>query len=372
MATLVAACGEPVCLSAAASSLSDQLYDSPGAVMALGVNLAAVRLLAEAAELLASRCCPGSAPPTDSVPELLAKQPFAAQVAVLRAASDAGFFAVARLAKHALSALLRGRSPDVLRVVLDATDDLSADEKRAALSEQLLTPPSFESGELSAREREEEEEEEEAALCSCLEELDARSLRSVKAVSRVWRRRARAQLGDPRSAWRAAPEWSAGEWARSWFAPRLASGDATERKKALLTMDALEAAVELPEYAAACVASLSDERSSARALALRAIARLEPLTLGLHAAAVAEAFARLEEHELGSAAAERIRRCLEHGEAPSPPADAPILGPDAQVPRATSSSGEQADGMDSGKRKRPPAAPLVAHDLRHQLSKSGE
>ena len=49
--SLVAACGEPVCLSAAASSLSDQLYDSPGAVMALGVNLAAVRLLAEAAEL---------------------------------------------------------------------------------------------------------------------------------------------------------------------------------------------------------------------------------------------------------------------------------------------------------------------------------
>ena len=110
-------------------------------------------------------------------------------------------------------------------------------------------------------------------------------------------RRARHVLGDPQSAWRRAPEWSAGAWAVTWFGERLSSDDSMMRKRALLALDALEPAVELPHFVPLLLAILTpEERSSNRALALRGLSRLEPLTLASHAEEARAALAHLEPH----------------------------------------------------------------------------
>ena len=234
--------------------------------------------------------------------------------------------------------LIRGRGADTLRVVLSAPDDLSAEEKRATLSEPLLEPPEEASDEVL--------EADEAAIAACLSELDARSLRTLKSVSRSWRTRARSQLGDPSSAWRARPEWSAGAWASAWYSERLASVDDMVRKRALLGMDALESTVELPQFADRLVGCLSDERSSCRVLALRALARLEPPTLALHAPAIAPALAALEPHEAESDAAESIERTLRRRREPQ------LEGPCSRV-----------SGAATANRKA-----LPSNDLRRRLS----
>lgn len=232
----------------------------------------------------------------------------------------------------------------MLRVVLSTADDLTADEKVASSTEPLLTPP-------SAWDRSQQGAAigDEAAIAECLSVLDARSLRELKTVSATWRARARVQLGDPQSGWRMSPQWSPGEWARGWFSERLSHPEDTMRKRGLLGMDALEvsaanpaqppcwprharhlhptvtqATVELPEFAADCVARLSDERSSNRALALRALCRIESLTLALHSAGIVAAIPMLEPHEHASDAAAIIRRklgvssALESGPAATP------------------------------------------------------
>jgi hypothetical protein len=138
-------------------------------------------------------------------------------------------------------------------------------------------------------------------------------LRTLKAVSRAWRRRARSTLGDPHSLWRRTPEWSAGMWAKAWFGERLASEDETRRKVALLSLDALEHSVELPEFIPLLLPRLRDERSSARALAMRALCRCEALTLAQHAVEIRGALAELEPFEADSQAARTLELKLPHG-----------------------------------------------------------
>ena len=75
----------------------------------------------------------------------------------------------------------------------------------------------------------------------------------------------------------------------------------TLRKRALLGLDALEPIVELPFYLDALIKCLKEERSSHRALALRALARLEPLTLTMNGVdALTEGLSMLEPHEADS------------------------------------------------------------------------
>ena len=146
-------------------------------------------------------------------------------------------------------------------------------------------------------------------MASCLADLDARSLRSLKAVSRAWQRRARRMLGDTSSPWRRAPEWSAGAWAQGWFAERLRSEDPMVRKRGLLGLDALEATVELPTFLSDLLARISpDESSSARTLAIRALARCEALTLAPHTAQLEAALASsLLPHEAATDATALLR-----------------------------------------------------------------
>ena len=105
-----------------------------------------------------------------------------------------------------------------VRKRLGAPDDLSESEQLAGLEEPLFAmpeaaapeakgdaPPQQATAAAGAADAYEAMRADELAACLAL--LDARSLRTLKAVSLAWRRRARATLGDPASPWRAAPVW---------------------------------------------------------------------------------------------------------------------------------------------------------------------
>lgn len=310
MPTLLACDGTHVAISKAAASVSVYLQPFIDSEEPISTSSSALslQLLSSVAQAIVDRQRPAQS--ADPMHLLEALDP--AQLIALHAASQQlSFNTVERLAVVPLTELLRGRSAHVLRVVLDAPDDLTADEKTRASSEPLLTPPSV--ADINAASADGDVK----ALVACLNDLDARSLRSLKGVSRSWRRRVRAVLGDPTSAWRRAPEWSAGAWAEQWFTSRLASDDPQLRKRALLAMDALEAAVELPRYLPVLLGTLTpEERSSHRALALRHLARLEPPTLALHMDALGVGLAHLEPHEADTEAAATLRRVL--GGSPRP------------------------------------------------------
>ena len=129
-------------------------------------------------------------------------------------------------------------------------------------------------------------------------------------------------------------------------------------------MDALEAFVELPQFAAQLVGCLSDERSSNRALALRALARLEPPTLALHARALEPALKALEPHEAASEAAERLLRTLALGTQPIGPcvSDARRDGEVSEAADVAAVGARDAGGGGGG---------LPPNDLRRRLSSVG-
>ena len=105
-----------------------------------GTGGAALRVLVEAAELIAARTR-RPPPPPDAAERRLKAAPFTVQVQVLRAATILDIHPIVALTSFQVVALLRGRSADVLRVVLNAPDDLTGEEKRASLGEPLLAPP---------------------------------------------------------------------------------------------------------------------------------------------------------------------------------------------------------------------------------------
>lgn len=314
--------GHRVVLSKATASLSDAwAKGSEEEVLHVTVPSHTLKDLVEAADALVARFfSPRPAAEVQSALEILRRLSLPRRFAVLRAAIVLEFRTVARMAATAISEVLRGRSAEVLRVVLDAADDMTAEERSAAISEPLLTPPSADddgeihgsrggggggsaSGDQSVDGGNDHSLDSDAACWAiCLSELDARSLRTLKAVSREWRARARRVLGDEASAWRRHPEWSAGSWAAEWFLPRLSAEDEMRRKCALLALDSLEAAVELPQFLPELLPCLSAEsRSSHRALALRALSRMETPTLELYGSTIREALEHnLEPHEVDS------------------------------------------------------------------------
>lgn len=371
--------GHCVKLSRAAASLSDAWSceqdgtDVQGMVQ-VAVPSSTLHDLVEVAEALVARffsARPASSASTSAL-ELLRRLSLPRRIAVLRAAKFLEFRTVARMAAAAISEVLRGRSADVLRVVLDAsTDDLTPEERAAALAEPLLTPPTAEDETAATEDGDYQFSCDDACWAACLTDLDARSLRTLKAVSRAWRARARRVLGDPASAWRASPEWSAGSWAGEWFLPRLSSEDEMMRKRALLALDSLEATVELPQFLPELLPSLSAEgRSSARSLALRALARMEPPTLELHGDALREALTEsLEPHE---AEAPQTRLLM---------AKLGVIGSDDDVATAAAEEGggslDDTRGAKGGKKRSRSAAAaaedavpqLPPNDLRRKLAK---
>ena len=131
--------GSTVYISRAAASLSDVLHrhiDDDSKITITNANGVTLRCLVSAAESIANRVAPGAADPLAAVVECtLRALSLPQQLDVLRTALKLKFHSVARLAAMPLTALLKGRSTEVLRVALDAPDDLTAEEKRIALAE---------------------------------------------------------------------------------------------------------------------------------------------------------------------------------------------------------------------------------------------
>ena len=301
--------GKIVRLTRATASLSDApMYPSAPCVHAAAPAQTLVDLVA-VADALVSRFFT-SRPTTASLSALekLRRLSLPRRMAVLRASQLLEFRSVARMATIAISEVLRGKSCQVLQIILEAEDDLTPQERAQALAEPLFTPPTAED-EVEVDTADGLVRSDADCWGACLADLDARSLRNLKAVSRLWRARARRVLGDACSAWRANPEWSAGTWAVDWFVPRLSSDDETMRKRALLALDSLEATVELPYFVPDLMQCLhAQSRSSARALALRALSRMESLTLELVGDALRDALEHnLEPHEIAS---ERTRTLM--------------------------------------------------------------
>ena len=135
-----------VTLTAAAASLSDELHGwlaaQPHASVAAALpsfdiesNAPTLELFAAVSEALALRVC------GEAAPEQLKRAPFQLQLSVWRIAAALANRPVKRLASIQIAELLRGRSAEVLRIALNAADDLSAAEKGDSLTEPLLCPP---------------------------------------------------------------------------------------------------------------------------------------------------------------------------------------------------------------------------------------
>ena len=358
--TLLARDGSPVSMSRAAASLSEILHEVEDDTFHVStVDAATLKKLSEVAQAVADRMLPGNV--RDDPMTLLKALAPPEQLAVLRAAKELAFKTVERIAAVPLTAILRGRSAAVLRVVLNAPDDLSPDEKHEATSEDLLTPAPVESDEDAL------EASDDQLMAACLSDLDARSLRTLKTVSRAWRRRARTMLGDATSAWRLAPEWSAGAWAVEWFEQRLQSADEMLRKRGLLALDALEASVELPHFLGTLVDCLRhDARSSHRALALRALSRAEALTLAEYADALREGLAGLEPHEAATDAASTLRAKLH----PHPVETATHDAKAAASPGGKAGGGGEPDAPVAKQKKRARETTALPHgDLRCVLQR---
>ena len=110
--------------------------------------------------------------------------------------------------------LLSGESADALRTLLEASDDLGDQEKKAALREPLFAPPAAgPDGDAAAPAAVpaaaappplarsvslamDEGAEDEGNMMACLERCDARTLRQLKAVSAGWQQRARRALWE--------------------------------------------------------------------------------------------------------------------------------------------------------------------------------
>ena len=182
--------GSTVYISRAAASLSDVLHrhiDDDSKITITNANGVTLRCLVSAAESIANRVAPGAADPLAAVVECtLRSLSLPQQLDVLRTALKLKFHSVARLAAMPLTALLKGRSTEVLRVALDAPDDLTVEEKRIALAEALLTPPDWLHDNI-----EDDDEEDDDAMMPIAWPTSTRAPSALKGVSKAWLRRAR-------------------------------------------------------------------------------------------------------------------------------------------------------------------------------------
>ena len=165
------------------------------------------------------------------------------------------------LARRMASQLITHANADSLRNMLEANNDLTPDEKRAAHAEPLFTAdndaPSADDAPAAPpmlnRSISYEMDggiPDEGNVSACLELCDARTLRKLKPVSKLWRRRARKMLGDAHSPWRREPIYlpsdaAAGLWAAYVGAQNNPRRDA--RRDALREIAQLDLIVEPPE-----------------------------------------------------------------------------------------------------------------------------
>jgi hypothetical protein len=134
--------GKIVRLSRATASLSDApMYPSAPCVHVAAPAQTLVDLVA-VADALVSRFFT-SRPTTASLSALdkLRRLSLPRRMAVLRASQLLEFRSVARMATIAISEVLRGKSCQVLQIILEAEDDLTPQERAQALAEPLFTPP---------------------------------------------------------------------------------------------------------------------------------------------------------------------------------------------------------------------------------------
>ena len=213
----------------------------------------------------------------------------------------------ATILAESVAQLLRGKSAEGrqgLRALLGNDDDLSADEKRAALAEPLFTAPpapSAEEPETSAPPQPERSFSLTLNVAdpiqTCLERCDARTLRELKAVSSAWRRRAREVLGVSTSTWWRQPIWSTSAEGRELVEQLRPPSVLTDhaKKKLLKRMgEELDCKVELAGHADAVVRRLRDSDNGVRRAAVEVLGKLEPEALALHADAVV---AKLEDSD---------------------------------------------------------------------------
>ena len=107
-----------------------------------------------------------------------------------------------------MARLLKEKSADALRTLLEANDDLGDQEKEAALREPLFAPPDAAAPAAvpaaaappqlarSVSLAMDEGAEDEGNMMACLERCDTRTLRQLKAVSAGWQQRARRALWE--------------------------------------------------------------------------------------------------------------------------------------------------------------------------------
>uniref|UniRef100_A0A7S2NN14 SKP1 component dimerisation domain-containing protein n=1 Tax=Haptolina brevifila TaxID=156173 RepID=A0A7S2NN14_9EUKA len=198
--------------------------------------------------------------------------------ALLRVAKFLDAPVVERNAVEKIAKLLQGKTPDQMRATLCVEADLSPVEQAAALAEPLFTPPSPEEEGptplLSTRSLDRQVSYglllgDEDAIDLSLSRLDARSLRTLKAVSRKWRQRARWVLYEPMSRWRQSPVWNAPDW--SYVAVAKTPPD-------LDALQVLDKVVELPAHVASLAAAIPDGRPDfiGATTAVDLLAKLEP------------------------------------------------------------------------------------------------
>ena len=180
------------------------------------------------------------------------------------------------------AALLRGYDVPTLWSMLNAPNDLSDEEQAKALSEPLFRPvpaeevPSWEAPGPPSLARSVSISmdggiPDELSIRTCLTWCDAKTLRSLKAVSSAWRRRARRELGDGHSDWRRAPLWSPSAAAAAHVAAL--GGLKHQIVAALRELQLVDAAVDLPAHVAAILPLLADEDEDVSRAAMKMLRR---------------------------------------------------------------------------------------------------
>ena len=236
----------------------EDLDDDMGAFPVPGVDSTVLRAALEICQRAAlQKAAPAAAPaPTNSAPTATSPPPAAIDeraFELLRLAKFLDMPAVSHEAGRTLASIFNGRTAEEIRTILGIESAPTPAEQAAALSEPLYSKPPEHSADggapplLSARgppalgkqptfgQRLGDDD----AIDICLAHVDAHTLRTLKAVSSTWRRRASWVLSEPMSMWRRAPIWNAPVW--SYAAAR--DGD-FEKLRTLDTCTELPAHVE--------------------------------------------------------------------------------------------------------------------------------